>query len=196
MRRKWRLAEPFLCVAPHDPGVGWRSAPACILLRRPLRPLRRLLRRGGGLRALLRFARVSRSKGCSATPLCSAARPLGRSIAHAETLLAPQKESTLHLVLRLRGGAKKRKKKTYTKPKKNKHKRKKTKLAFLAFYKVDDSGKVTRLRKECPAPECGAGVFMANHFDRHYCGRCGLTFTYEAEAVTGGKGGKGGKGKK
>jgi ubiquitin C len=29
-----------------------------------------------------------------------------------------QKESTLHLVLRLRGGAKKRKKKTYTKPKK------------------------------------------------------------------------------
>ena len=29
-----------------------------------------------------------------------------------------QKESTLHLVLRLRGGGKKRKKKTYTKPKK------------------------------------------------------------------------------
>ena len=36
-----------------------------------------------------------------------------------------QKESTLHLVLRLRGGAKKRKKKNYTTPKKNKHKRKK-----------------------------------------------------------------------
>eukprot|EP00244_Chara_vulgaris_P003064 TRINITY_DN154_c0_g1_i12.p3 TRINITY_DN154_c0_g1~~TRINITY_DN154_c0_g1_i12.p3 ORF type:complete len:109 (+),score=31.02 TRINITY_DN154_c0_g1_i12:196-522(+) len=36
-----------------------------------------------------------------------------------------QKESTLHLVLRLRGGAKKRKKKTYTKPKKIKHKKKK-----------------------------------------------------------------------
>ncbi|PWA20136.1 hypothetical protein CCH79_00017686 [Gambusia affinis] len=34
-------------------------------------------------------------------------------------------ESTLHLVLRLRGGAKKRKKKSYTTPKKNKHKRKK-----------------------------------------------------------------------
>merc|ERR1712099_217815 len=41
-----------------------------------------------------------------------------------------QKESTLHLVLRLRGGAKKRKKKkVYTTPKKIKHKRKKTKLA-------------------------------------------------------------------
>ncbi|KAG6754326.1 hypothetical protein POTOM_042353 [Populus tomentosa] len=83
-----------------------------------------------------------------------------------------QKESTLHLVLRLRGGAKKRKKKTYTKPKKIKHKKKKVKLAVLQFYKVDDSGKVQRLRKECPNAECGAGTFMANHFDRHYCGKC------------------------
>jgi small subunit ribosomal protein S27Ae len=90
-----------------------------------------------------------------------------------------QKESTLHLVLRLRGGAKKRKKKTYTKPKKNKHKRKKTKLAFLQFYKVDGDGKVTRLRKECPGEECGAGTFMASHFDRHYCGKCGLTYVFE-----------------
>ena len=39
-----------------------------------------------------------------------------------------QKESTLHLVLRLRGGGKKRKKKTYTTPKKNKHKKKKVLL--------------------------------------------------------------------
>jgi len=38
-----------------------------------------------------------------------------------------QKESTLHLVLRLRGGAKKKKKKNYTKPKVEKHKRKKNK---------------------------------------------------------------------
>ncbi|XP_056164255.1 polyubiquitin 11-like [Syzygium oleosum] len=90
-----------------------------------------------------------------------------------------QKESTLHLVLRLRGGAKKRKKKTYTKPKKIKHKKKKVKLAVLQFYKVDDSGKVQRLRKECPNGECGAGTFMANHFDRHYCGKCGLTYVYQ-----------------
>ncbi|KAG8475260.1 hypothetical protein CXB51_032120 [Gossypium anomalum] len=90
-----------------------------------------------------------------------------------------QKESTLHLVLRLRGGAKKRKKKTYTKPKKIKHKKKKVKLAVLQFYKVDESGKVQRLRKECPNAECGAGTFMANHFDRHYCGKCGLTYVYQ-----------------
>ena len=87
-----------------------------------------------------------------------------------------QKESTLHLVLRLRGGGKKRKKKTYTKPKKAKHVKKKVPLAPLKFYKVDENGKVERLRKECPAEACGAGVFMANHFDRYYCGKCGLTY--------------------
>uniref|UniRef100_A0A8C5KPW5 Ubiquitin-ribosomal protein eS31 fusion protein n=1 Tax=Jaculus jaculus TaxID=51337 RepID=A0A8C5KPW5_JACJA len=76
-----------------------------------------------------------------------------------------QKESTLLLVLRLCGGAKKRKKKSYTTPKKNKHKRKKVKLAFLKYYK-------------CPSDECGAGVFMASHFDRHYCGKCCLTYCF------------------
>merc|ERR1711907_733524 len=75
-----------------------------------------------------------------------------------------QKEATLHLVLRLRGGGKKRKKKTYTKPKKIKHK-KKVKLHVLKYYQVDGSDKVTRMRRECPAPECGAGIFMAQHFD-------------------------------
>ncbi|XP_027086519.1 ubiquitin-ribosomal protein eS31 fusion protein-like [Coffea arabica] len=51
-----------------------------------------------------------------------------------------QKESTLHLILCLRGGAKKLKKKTYTKPKKIKHKKKKVKLAVLQFYKVNAQG--------------------------------------------------------
>jgi len=92
-----------------------------------------------------------------------------------------QKESTLHLVLRLRGGGKKRKKKNYTTPKKIKHKHKTVKLAVLKYYKVDENGKITRLRKECPAEECGAGVFMANHFDRYYCGKCGLTYVMNKE---------------
>ncbi|GBG90402.1 hypothetical protein CBR_g50650 [Chara braunii] len=90
-----------------------------------------------------------------------------------------QKESTLHLVLRLRGGAKKRKKKTYTKPKKIKHKKRKVKLPTLQFYNIDDTGTVTRLRKQCLNPECGPGTFMANHFDRHYCGKFGLTYVYQ-----------------
>merc|ERR1712186_229230 len=74
-----------------------------------------------------------------------------------------QKESTLHLVLRLRGGAKKKRK---------------VKLAVLKYYKVDDNGKINRLRRECSAEECGAGVFMAAHFDRQYCGKCGLTYVF------------------
>lgn len=44
--------------------------------------------------------------------------------------------STMYILMRLLGGAKKRKKKTYTKPKKQKHKHKKIKLAVLKFYKV------------------------------------------------------------
>ncbi len=89
-----------------------------------------------------------------------------------------QKESTLHLVLRLRGGGRKRKKKNYTTPKKIKHKKKKVKLAVLKYYKVDENGKITRLRRECPNEICGAGIFMANMFDRQYCGKCCLTYVF------------------
>ena len=88
-----------------------------------------------------------------------------------------QKEFTLRLVLRLHGGAKKRKK-SYTTPRKNKPKRKKLKLAVLKYYKVDENGKISCLRWECPSDECGAGVFMASHFDRHYCGKCCLTYCF------------------
>merc|ERR1712144_83002 len=72
-----------------------------------------------------------------------------------------QKESTLHLVLRLRGGGKKRK------------------LAVLKYYKVDGDGKIERLRRECPQEECGAGVFMAAMHNRQYCGRCHLTYVFD-----------------
>ncbi|AAS54363.1 AGL128Wp [Eremothecium gossypii ATCC 10895] len=87
-----------------------------------------------------------------------------------------QKESTLHLVLRLRGGGKKRKKKVYTTPKKIKHKHKKVKLAILGLFNVDAEGKVTKLRRECPTETCGAGIFLADHKTRHYCGKCHATF--------------------
>ena len=92
-----------------------------------------------------------------------------------------QKESTLHLVLRLRGGAKKRKKKNFTKPKKKAHKKKKIKMAALLYYDVNKDGEVVRLRRECPSPACGAGIFMAKHRDRQYCGKCGLTFVVKQE---------------
>lgn len=82
--------------------------------------------------------------------------------------------STLYVSEAMLGGAKK-KKKNFTKPKKIKHKKKKVKLAVLKYYKVDGD-KVVKLRRECPAETCGAGVFMAQHFNRTSCGRCGLTY--------------------
>ena len=89
-----------------------------------------------------------------------------------------QKESTLHLVLRLRGGkGKKRKKKVYTKPKRIPHKHQTVKLHVLKFYKVDENNKITRLRRECP--DCPAGTFFANHYDRQHCGMCKLTFRFK-----------------
>ncbi|KAG1103932.1 hypothetical protein G6F42_017156 [Rhizopus arrhizus] len=105
----------------------------------------------------------------------------GKSLQDSEALAlyGVQDNSTLHLNAELLGGGKKRKKKTYTTPKKIKHKRTKVKLAILKMYKVDESGKITRLRRECPNATCGAGVFMAKHKDRQYCGKCHLTYVFQ-----------------
>lgn len=94
----------------------------------------------------------------------------------------PEAPIVIQAHVRVLGGGKKRKKKTYTTPKKIKHKHKKVKLATLKYYAVDDANKVTRLRKECPNESCGAGVFMAQHRDRIYCGKCGLTYVQEDNA--------------
>ena len=88
-----------------------------------------------------------------------------------------QKESTLHLVLRLRGGGKKRKKKVYSKPKKVKRVHKTIPMQSLKYYQVEADGKVTRLRKYSPV--AGIGCFMAQHHDRYYCGKSGTTFMFE-----------------
>ncbi len=81
----------------------------------------------------------------------------------------------------------------------------------MCHAQVDASGKVERLRKQCP--QCGPGTFMAAHYDRVYCGKCGTTFLYEqvpggrkpppkaaaapaADAAAAAAPAKGGKGKK
>lgn len=91
---------------------------------------------------------------------------------------------TIHVLLPLDGGkGKKKKKRIFTKPKKPNHKHKLQKMRALKYFKVtendDGSYKVERTRQECPHPQCGAGVFMAQHKDRQYCGKCHLT--YQAE---------------
>jgi ribosomal protein S27AE len=39
-------------------------------------------------------------------------------------------------------------------------------MSILKYYKVDSDGKIKRLRRECPSPECGAGIFVRflSHF--------------------------------
>lgn len=82
-----------------------------------------------------------------------------------------EKESTVNMMLRLLGGKKKRKKKVYTKPKKVKHHHEKRPKAILEYFNVDNNGKITKLKIECD--KCQAGTYMADHPDRHHCGRCG-----------------------
>ena len=101
-----------------------------------------------------------------------------------------QKESTLNLVLSLDGGKKKKKKKKMIKGKaiKKAHKHKNVRLRILKFYKVEGDGeseeyKVTRVKAECPHPDCGAGVFMASHDNRTSCGKCSLTYVKEQKAA-------------
>merc|ERR1712018_634556 len=93
--------------------------------------------------------------------------------------LGIQENPTIEIVHPVLGGGRKRKKKVYTTPKKIKHKRVKVKLATLKYYNVTDAGKVERKRKECPSDLCGPGIFMSNHKDRQYCGKCGLTVKFD-----------------
>ncbi len=81
---------------------------------------------------------------------------------------------TLSAVISAMGGAKKRK--AFTTPKKNKHKHKNTKLMALSYYAIKGDGTVERTRKLCEQESCkGKGIFMANHWNRYYCGTCNLT---------------------
>ena len=102
-----------------------------------------------------------------------------------------QDECTLEVMMELLGGAKKKKKKAFTTPKKKKHVHKKSKLATLKYYKVDQSGKVEKMKFECDT--CGAGSFMAEHKNRFHCGKCGRAFTKQAGTKEAKKGKKGGK---
>lgn len=86
-----------------------------------------------------------------------------------------QKESTLHLVLRLRGG-KKKKKKDYATPKKVKLPREKKKLEYLKCFQVGTDGSVKILRESCE--NCGTGYFMPKFKSGvSRCGHCHKTAT-------------------
>mmetsp|Transcript_31908 Transcript_31908/g.31177 ORF Transcript_31908/g.31177 Transcript_31908/m.31177 type:complete len:93 (+) Transcript_31908:235-513(+) len=75
----------------------------------------------------------------------------------------------------LGGKKKKRKKKIFTKPKRVPHKHRKRSKALLEYFDVDNNGKITKLKIECEKCQ-RAGTYMADHPDRHTCGRCGNMF--------------------
>lgn len=81
-----------------------------------------------------------------------------------------QKESTLHLVLRLRGGKKKKKKANYSTPKPVKPTRVDLKDIILSQFSVDKDGNVSVLKKECLS--CGPGYFLGNSKEKEFCGNC------------------------
>ncbi|KAA6384925.1 MAG: hypothetical protein EZS28_019548 [Streblomastix strix] len=41
------------------------------------------------------------------------------------------------------------------------------------------ANKDSKKKKECRSPTCGAGVFMAQHKDRVYCGKYGAAYQSE-----------------
>jgi small subunit ribosomal protein S27Ae len=51
----------------------------------------------------------------------------------------------------------------------DKKKAQKGEVAVYKYYKVQGD-KTTRSKRDCP--RCGKGVFMAEHNDRHTCGKC------------------------
>ncbi len=116
------------------------------------------------------------------------------------------------------GGGKKKggkKRKAYATPKKNKHKHRNVKLQALSYYAFNKD-QVEKVKKLCTQDTCkDKGIFMANHWNRYYCGRCHLaleklnapkeepkkvkvvaTKVEEKKEEAAGKGGKGGKGGK
>merc|ERR1711915_44896 len=80
-----------------------------------------------------------------------------------------QKESTLHLVLRLRGGKKKKKKTTYTTPKAVKSTRVDSKDVVLTQLSLKGD-EVVFLKDSCST--CGPGYFLGKSKGKEYCGHC------------------------
>ena len=82
-------------------------------------------------------------------------------------------EANIEAFCELDGGKRKRKKKVHKTPKKIKHVHKKRSKAVLEYYQIDENGKIKRLKHE--SPHAPVGTYMADHPDRHVCGRTGFT---------------------
>merc|ERR1711934_1187527 len=73
----------------------------------------------------------------------------------------------------------KRKKKIFKTAKRIPHKHMGIKMRALKYYSVQANGEVKKTLKLCPEEMCKGGVFMSDHWNRCYCGKCQLTLIKE-----------------
>merc|ERR1712050_120247 len=73
----------------------------------------------------------------------------------------------------------KRKKKIYKTAKRIPHKHFNIRMRALKYYSIQSNGEVKNTLKLCPEEICKVGVFMSDHWNRCYCGKCQLTLIKE-----------------
>merc|ERR1711881_460846 len=73
----------------------------------------------------------------------------------------------------------KRKKKIFKTAKRIPHKHVNIKMRALKYYSSQGNGEVKKTLKLCPEEMCKGGVFMSDHYNRCYCGKCQLTLIKE-----------------
>lgn len=84
--------------------------------------------------------------------------------------------SIVDLALEVDGGKKKKKKKVYKTEKKKKHKHINTPLRILGYYNIDKAtGTAEPAKLKSPYSPENQILYMANHWNRHYCGRSHVT---------------------
>merc|ERR1719412_1834676 len=86
---------------------------------------------------------------------------------------------SVHTQLLGEGKGGKRKKKIYKTAKRVPHKHVNVKMKALKYYTVLGNGEVKTTLKLCPEEVCKGGIFMSDHWNRCYCGKCKLTLIKE-----------------
>merc|ERR1719264_1464667 len=88
-------------------------------------------------------------------------------------------ELTVESEVKGEGKGGKRKKKIYKTAKRIPHKHVNVKMKALKYYTVLGNGEVKTTLKLCPEEVCKGGIFMSDHWNRCYCGKCKLTLIKE-----------------
>merc|ERR1711874_134758 len=105
---------------------------------------------------------------------------LGEGIELDDELLVMQTgltEMGIETEIKGEGKGGKRKKKVYKTAKRIPHKHVNIKMRALKHYAFFQNGSIKHALKQCP--NCPLGIYMSDHWNRCYCGRCALTLIKE-----------------